>query len=105
MARIQEFGVKSKSFEVYERFKADAEKIGIRYVTEFSPFKFDNSRYLSCIWFGKGFAECRYRGIGMSLSNPENSLSKIIDLDKKYDEALDYVREWYELNKPKTKIK
>jgi hypothetical protein len=105
MARIHEFGVKAKTFYTYEKFKADAEKVGVKYVSEFTPFTLIESRNLSCLWFGKGFAECKHRGIGMALSNPEYSSSKIIDLDNNYDEALDYVREWFETNKPKKRIK
>jgi hypothetical protein len=105
MAKIHEFGVKSKYYDTYKRFKEDAGKLGIRYVRGFTPFIFSESQYLSCIWFSKGFDNCKYRGIGMALSNPENSSSKIIDLDKEYDEALQYVKEWYELYKPKKRVK
>lgn len=104
MAKIQEFGVQSKFFDTYKRFKQDAGKIGIRYVRQFTPFTNPEAQHYSCIWFGKGFEECSYKGIGMAFSNPEHHLSKLFDLDKNYDEALEYVKEWYNLNKPKKRI-
>lgn len=103
--RIHEFGVRSKYYDTYKRFKKDAGKFGIRYVRTFTPFRFSNAQYVSCLWFGKGFDDCNYKGVGMALSNPENSSSKIIDLDTDYYEALQYVKEWYAIHGPKKRVR
>lgn len=93
------FAVKAKSFELYEAFKNECERIGFIYNQDFNAFEADQIKYCNCLFFSRMWNCKEVPFCGFAFSNTDNG--PIFHLETQFVEAAQYAKKYFEKFKPK----
>lgn len=90
---MKEFGIKSKSFPLYEAFKKEAEALGYKYNNNFTEWEERRTKDNTGLYFSEGYSGELYGKKAFAFTNwTSGDRLKTFNLETQYGEAIEHLK-------------